>query len=385
WETALAGAVIGVAAAINVAGFTGQRRQALLTLVAIGGALLLVVVIAVGAITSFDAGALTAELDLFSSPTAEDVIYAAVIATVAYAGIEAASNLAPDLEWEPTDLRRLVSASGVLVPLAYTSMAVVALMAVPVVATPSGPETALGTTFLEKPVLGVVKSFEPAWVADVMEVAVVIVAPVALFWAASTAMLGLSRHIYVLATNRQIPSWLGKLNARWSTPHVAILLGALIAFGLAIPGDVLFLAGVYAFGALLAIAIAHASVLRLRITDPDRERPYRVPLNVRVGRHPLPLPTLVAGALTLLAWVSVIVFHDGARYLGGGWMLFGLLAYVIYRRGFEGTSLTKRVSVPERALMKEKPEFEYTRILVPVFGTELDDDIVGTAGRLADA
>ena len=35
-------------------------------------------------------------------------------------------------------------------------------------------------------------------------------------------MLGLSRHVYVLATNRQVPSWLGKLGSR-STPYIAIL------------------------------------------------------------------------------------------------------------------------------------------------------------------
>jgi APA family basic amino acid/polyamine antiporter len=58
---------------------------------------------------------------------------------------------------------------------------------------------------------------------------------------------------------------------------------------------------------------------------------------------------------------------------------------VVYRRFVERTSLTKRVSVPEEALRKEVREAEYGNILVPVFGTKLDDDIVGTAGRLADA
>jgi APA family basic amino acid/polyamine antiporter len=43
------------------------------------------------------------------------------------------------------------------------------------------------------------------------------------------------------------------------------------------------------------------------------------------------------------------------------------------------------VSVPEQALRKEVPPAEYGSILVPIFGTKLDDDIVGTAGRLADA
>jgi APA family basic amino acid/polyamine antiporter len=384
-ELLVAGLVIALVAAANIAGFTGRRRQLLLTLVAIGGVVLLAAVIAVGAITSFDPGALTSGVDLFSSPSLEDLVYAMVIATVAYAGVEAASNLVPDLEWEPADLPRLVGAGAVLVPVIYTGIAVVALMAVPVRVTPDGPMTPLAGRFIEEPVLGVVMSFEPGWVSSVMQVAVVAVAPAVLLWAASTAMLGLSRHVYALATNRQIPSWLGKLDRRWSTPSVAIAIGAVMAFALVIPGDVVFLAGVYAFGALLAIVIAHASILRLRVTDPGRPRPYRVPLDVTIRRWRLPLPALVAGGLTIAAWISVIAFHEGARYLGGGWMVFGLVAYVIYRNVVEQTSLTKRVTVPERALMKERPELAYGRILVPVFGSALDDDIVGTAGRLAGA
>ena len=66
-------------------------------------------------------------------------------------------------------------------------------------------------------------------------------------------------------------------------------------------------------------------------------------------------------------------------------MLFGLVFYVIYRRYVEGTPLTRRVQVPEISLKKQPAEVEYSTILVPIFGTKLDDDIVSTAGRLADA
>ena len=125
-----------------------------------------------------------------------------------------------------------------------------------------------------------VQSFDPGWLADSMQWAVLVVAVPILIWAANVSMLGLSRHSYVLATNRQIPSWLGKLQNTRSTPYVAIVLAGLLALGLAIPADIKFLAGVYAFGALLAITIAHASVIRLRFTDPDRDRPYRVPLSI---------------------------------------------------------------------------------------------------------
>ena len=37
--------------------------------------------------------------------------------------------------------------------------------------------------------------------------------------------------------------------------------------------------------------------------------------------------------------------------------------------------------MPAEALIKDVPGVEYGDILVPVFGTKLDDDIVGTAGR----
>ncbi len=102
---------------------------------------------------------------------------------------------------------------------------------------------------------------------------------------------------------------------------MAIAIAAVLAFALVVPGDIELLAGVYAFGALLAIAIAHLSVIRLRVTDPDRERPYRVPLDVTVRGHRLPLPAMVAAVITMLAWVSVIAFHGGALWLGGGWMI----------------------------------------------------------------
>ena len=52
--------------------------------------------------------------------------------------------------------------------------------------------------------------------------------------------------------------------------------------------------------------------------------------------------------MAIAAWVSVIAIHGEARWLGGGWMLFGLVAYVVYRRVVEGTSLTKRVECPRR-------------------------------------
>jgi APA family basic amino acid/polyamine antiporter len=215
---------------------------------------------------------------------------------------------------------------------------------------------------------------------------VVAIAPLILFFAANVTMLGLSRHTYVLATNRQIPSWLGKLGGARSTPHVAILIAALFAIGLVLPGDVELLAGVFAFGATLAISIAHLSLIRLRFTDPDRERPYSVPFGIRIRGTQVPLPSVLGLLLTGAGFVSIVVLHGSALWVGGGWMAFGLVSYFVYRRLIHGLPLTARVSVPEQALLKHPPDVELESVLVPILGAgKLEDDIVQTACRLAES
>jgi APA family basic amino acid/polyamine antiporter len=384
-ELAVAALVIALAAILNIADITGRNRQRRLVVLALAELGLQLLVIIVGLIVVLHPERLTDQLDLFNTPDFQDIIYSLVIATIAYAGIEAASDLAPDLEFEPKDLKRVLGVGAMAIPLIYAGIAAVALMAVPVEPTPDGPQTALAGRYIEEPILGVVANYDHGFLDDFMKWAVMLVAVPVLFWAANGAMLGLSRHVYVLATNRQIPSWAGKLESTYSTPYIAIVIAALLALALAIPGDIRFLARVYAFGALLAVTIAQISIVRLRVIEPDLERPYRVPWNVKIGGHELPLLAIFGAVVSGLAWISVFLLHHTAVWVGGGWMLFGLLFYVIYRRYVEGTPLTRRVQVPEASLKKQPAEVEYSTILVPVFGTKLDDDIVSTAGRLADA
>ena len=385
WEIGLATTVIVAVCALNILNVTGRERQRSLVFLALADLGLQLLVIVVGLLVVMHPERLTAELDVFGSPSFRDTVYAAVVAMLAYAGIEAASDLAPDIDVSRADLKRVAGIGALGVPLVYAGMAAIALMAVPVVGGPDGSHTALGHEFVEEPVLGVVSAYEPAWVAETMRWLVAAVAAPVLIWAASTSMLGVSRHIYTLAINRQIPSWLGKLERRTATPYVAIVLSGIIAIGLVIPTDVKLLAGIYAFGATLAITIAHLSIIRLRIKAPDKRRPFRIPLGIPWGHAELPLPAILAAILSGLAFLSVLAYHSTARWVGLGWMAFGLTFYVIYRKVFEGTTLTKRVSVTERALTKQVPEIEFSNILVPVFGTKLDDDIVATAGRLAAA
>jgi APA family basic amino acid/polyamine antiporter len=250
-------------------------------------------------------------------------------------------------------------------------------MAAPVV----DDRTALAERYIDAPVLAIVGGYEPGALLDVARYVVGAIAAAMLLVAMNGQMLGLARLAYSLATNRQIPSGVGRLHRRRGTPHFAIAIAALLAFALTIPRDLEFLAGVFAFGAMISFALAHLSVIVLRFRERDRPSAFRVPLSVPVRGARVPLPAVFGLIVSVLVWASVVVFHEGGRLIGTGWMLAGITLYVTYRRS-QGKSLTRRFTIPAEAL-QESRTVEYGSILVPVFGEDLDDDIVGTAGRLA--
>ena len=91
-------AVIVAACVLNILDVTGQGRQRWLVVLALADIALQLAVIAVGVFAVFHPDRLTAQLDLFTDPSLTDAVYAAVVAMLAYAGIEAASDLAPDID-----------------------------------------------------------------------------------------------------------------------------------------------------------------------------------------------------------------------------------------------------------------------------------------------
>ncbi|HEY1359702.1 MAG TPA: APC family permease [Thermoleophilaceae bacterium] len=375
-ELVFSAATIGVVVAFNVRGITAERIRDVLELSMLN-IVLFAAILVFGFVTLFHPHLILDSIHLGTSPTWDDLIFAAAIATVAATGIEAASGLAGELKVSRGGLRRVVilGAGGVLI--LFGGMSVLALNAVPV----QDGATALGDHYAEAPVLGVVSAFDPDWVKDLFRYAVGAMGAIILIQASNGQMLGISRLSYSLARNRQVPSLVGRLHERRGTPYIAIGIAAVLAFALTIPADVDFLAGMFAFGAMLTFTLAHLAIIVLRFTEADRPRAFRVPLSIRVRGGSIPLPAVLGALISGAAWISVIVLHDGARIAGPVWMLAGITLYVVYRRG-QDKPLRKRFTIPEAAL-KEEPEVEYGSILVPVFGEQLDDDIIGTAGRLA--
>jgi basic amino acid/polyamine antiporter, APA family len=361
----------------NIRGL-GVRRARRIGLLVIADLGLQAFVVVLGLALFFDPGTLGNSIHLGSAPRWSDLIFALTVVVIAFTSLESAAGLAGELRMPSADLKRVVGTGTATVFVLYVGIALLAVTALPV----SHGESELAKHYLNAPMVGIVAHLRPHGLAEALRYVVGALGAVTLVAAANSAMLGLSRLAYSLSTNRQIPSALGRLHPARSTPYVLIIIAGLIAAALVIPEDLDFLVGLYAFGAMLAFTIAHVSVCRLRYREPERERPYRVPLSIQVRGRPLPLPAAFGAVASAAGLIAVVVVHEPARYVGIGWMIGGLLLYVLYRRADE-VSLLQRVTVAPEVLRAEPPaEREYGSILVPLFGTELDEDIVHTASRL---
>jgi APA family basic amino acid/polyamine antiporter len=369
-ELGLAFAVIGYVAWVNMRG-AGSRRWERAAFAIFADLALQLLIVVLGVAMLLEPEVMMEPAAIAGSPDAEHFLFAFTIAIAAFSGLDASSALAGEVAVSRRGLKRLfVARAGAAVP--YIGIALVAASTL--------PQT--GTRWYEAPMLGLATSFEQEWLREPLRYAIALFSLAILVIACNAAMFGLSRLGYSLALNRQIPSLVGRLHPRYNTPVVLIALGALLAVALVIPTDLEFLVAIYAFGATLAFLIVHLAVIRLRFREPARDRPYKIPFNLRLGRVELPLTAVLGAAMAAVAFASVLFLHDAARWVGLGWMAFGVLLYLIYRT-VEDKPVFKRVTVPARALTRQEVEAEFGSILVPVLGTPMDDDIMQTAGRLA--
>ena len=156
------------------------------------------------------------------------------------------------------------------------------------------------------------------------EIYVGLLAATILFIAANAGIIGASRLVYSMGLHRQVPDRLSRLHPRFSTPWIGILLFGGVACLTIIPGKAEFLGNMYAFGAMLSFTIAHLSVIRLRVKEPDRPRPYRGPGTLRVAGRELPVFALLGIFGTGLAFITVTILHLEVAVAGVAWLALGM-------------------------------------------------------------
>jgi APA family basic amino acid/polyamine antiporter len=141
--------------------------------------------------------------------------------------------------------------------------------------------------------------------------------------------LGQPRIFFSMSRDGLLPAWFRSVHERYRTPHVTtILTGVVVALGSTLLDDdeTYDLTNI---GTLFAFLVVCLGVLALRIKDPDRPRPFKVPFVWLVAP---------AGALACLYVMWWLPRTAWVRF--GVWMLIGVAFYFAY--GFRHSRLARK-------------------------------------------
>jgi basic amino acid/polyamine antiporter, APA family len=367
--------VVVILGALNIVGV--KEAAGLNIFLALADFATQLVLVVVGLVLVFSPETLKNNVDLGTYPTITNFLIAIPVGMVAYTGIETISNMAEEARDYGHTIPRSIAAVVIAVIAIYAFLPSVALSAMPVV----NGHTELATTYAGDPILGVVKNIDLGGLQRPAEIYVGILAATILFIATNAGVIGVSRLTYSMGQHRQLPEKLRQLHPKFRTPYIAIMVFGAIAIITILPGQANFLGKLYAFGAMLSFTIAHLAVIRLRMTQPDVERPYRSPGQIRIAGRQWPLFAIFGGLGTGIAWVVVTILNVSTLIFGTAWLAIGVLTYVLYRRS-QGLTLTQTAKVVLPKPVVER-EVEYESVLVAFEGDEYSPDAVSTAVKLA--
>jgi len=377
------GAILIVALAlINI---RGTEESAKLNLVlAIADLATQVVLVGIGLVLVLSPEILVDNVHLGVAPTWSDFLLGIAVGMIAYTGIETISNMAEEARDAARTIPRSVGFTVIAVLGLYLLIPIVALSAMPVTQDAAGHyATALGSTFADDPILGIVENLGLAHVpTEILRYYVGVLAAVILLIATNAGLIGVSRLTYSMGQHRQLPEGLRQVHPKYRTPYIAILIFSVVAIVTLLPGQTDFLATMYSFGAMLSFTIAHVAVIQLRRVHPDVDRSWKPPLNLRAFGVEVPVSAVLGGLGTFIAWLVVMALNPRTLVVGLGWMVLGVAVYILYRR-HQRLPLTETVKVvlPEPLGVEE---VEYRSVLVAFEDSEsISPEMVATAVKLA--
>src|SRR5487761_1300 len=317
---------------INVIGISESARFSyILVLFGLIGE---VIVLTVGFVFSYHVG-INSSPQFGSAPTYPNFLYAITIAMSSYLGIEVVSQSAGETKHAAKNIPRavfLISGAVVASTLAYSTLA---LGLEPYQAFQNNPSA------ITDPVSFIVSKLPYGWafggLTALLGISVLIVA-------ANAGIVGISRITYAMSEEGALPRFIGRVHRRYKTPYIAIIIFSALAISvvIAFSAQLVILAEMYNFGALIAYMIVGLSLISLRNKEKNLVRPFKTPWTIRIKPssriratkevYEIPVFALSCFVADLTIWVLVVILHPIGREVGTLWMILGLLIYYLYTR-----------------------------------------------------
>jgi APA family basic amino acid/polyamine antiporter len=140
---------------------------------------------------------------------------------------------------------------------------------------------------------------------------------------------GQPRIFFSMGRDGLLPAWAARVDARTRVPYVTTLLTGILVALASLVGDAAETYDLTNIGTLFAFALVCAGVLVLRVKEPERERPFKVPFAWVVAPLGAAACLFVMVGLPREAWVRF-----------GVWLVIGAVLYASY--GYRNSRLHKR-------------------------------------------
>jgi basic amino acid/polyamine antiporter, APA family len=392
WDIVGGIAVIAALVLVNIVGVQESAKlNVVLAVVDFATQLLLVLL---GFVLVFSPHILTSNVHLGVAPTWSQFFIAIPIAMLAYTGIETVSNLSEEARDPVRTVPRAVLYVAIAVFAIYFTLPWVALSAMPVFHTVHGYKTCLGQPptvrcqgghgYQNDPVLGLVNNLGlGGGVTHALQIYLGILASTILFIGANAGVIGASRITYAMSTYRQLPLVFRKIHPRFKTPWLALVFFAgTIPVLLTLTGQTKFLGAIYSFGATFSFTVAHASIIRLRMKQGDKDEvAFKPRPNFRWRGVTWPVFAILGGIGTGLSFLVIVIQTPSIRYAGLGWLVIGFAFYVFYRRRIVHAPLSETIRAPVE--FGPAAVLEFRSILVPIAAGYASDEAMDFACRLA--
>ncbi|HEV2840897.1 MAG TPA: amino acid permease [Chthoniobacterales bacterium] len=231
------------------------------------------------------------------------VMSGAAIVFFAFIGFDAVSTTAEETRNPQRDLPIGMIASLIVCTLLYVLMAGV-LTGIKKYTDYLGDSAAVATAFAGKPwAQALVSAGALAGLTSVLLV----------------FQLGQPRIFMAMARDGLLPGYFARIHPRFRTPYVTTIWTGILVGGVAMVTDIGSLSDLTNIGTLFAFVLVCIGVLILRRSDPNRRRPFRVPI--------VPLVPIL-GVLFCAALMLSLPIETWLRFIG--WLAIGLVIYFFY-------------------------------------------------------